>query len=451
ESIHPDDVAATITLFNQLATGEIGQYRLERRHLRKNGETVWTRAAASLVTSSEGLPLYVISIIEDISQRKELEAQLLRAQKLEAAGKIASQVAHDFNNLLGPLVAYPDLIKRHLHAEHPALPLCDLIQEAAETMAVINEDMMALARRGQFDSQPVDLNELIRQVVAQQVNDHDALHVNLELAEEIPPVSGSPAQLSRVISNLICNALEAMQDKGVLTLRTEKSQGGWLLGVSHHLESGEYVRMDVCDTGPGISLENRDKIFDAFFSTKTGQTKRGAGLGLSIVHAIVQDHQGYVDLQSELGKGTIFSVYLPVCRDDDTQEESSDELPRGTERILVVDDDPIQLKVGKKLLKTLGYQVSTVSSGEDALALLRDNPHDLLILDMVMPDGIDGAETYRRALEMKPGQKVIILSGFAQPERMHDALAKGAGVYLRKPVSLEKLARAVRAELDRVP
>ncbi len=375
-----------------------------------------------------------------------MEEQLLRAQRLETAGRVAGQVAHDFNNLLAPMTAYPDLIKMQLPEGHPALQYCDAMLEAADRMAAINEDMMALGRRGHFEQQHVDLNLMVEQAVEQMAARPASLSVQLDLAANLPHAGGSAAQLQRVISNLISNAREAMQDDGLLTIHTDRVRVHTPVGSYNRIEPGDYVRLRIGDTGCGIPPEIVDKIFDAFFTTKT--KRRGCGLGLSIVQSIVADHRGYVDMESKVGQGTTFEVYLPVCLDT-PEEKPVQPLRGGTEAILVVDDDDLQRDVVTQMLQKVGYKVQATASGEAAIAHLREHHADLLILDMIMPQGIDGAETYRRILEWRPDQRAIVLSGFSESERVREAQRLGAGAYLRKPVTLDRLAVAVREELDR--
>ncbi len=421
---------------------------MEVQRLRKDGSLVEVSLSTAPLRDARGQLTGTVALFADITRRKQLEEQLLRAQRLETAGRIAGQVAHDFNNLLAPLMAYPELIKMQLPEGHPATQYCDAMLEAAKRMADINEEMMALGRRGHFDQELADLNHLVRQAVAQMANPPRGLRVELDLPTGIPPVNGSPAQLLRAISNLLSNAREAMQDLGLLTVKTENVYVDQPFGGYNRVDVGEYVRVSVGDSGCGISPEIRDQIFDAFFSTKSRVNRRGCGLGLSIVQAIVDDHHGYLDLESEVGRGTTFSIYFPACRER-LREAPVERIPGGSETLLVVDDDRLQREVSRELLAKLGYNVHTVASGEDAVTHLRDNPADLVILDMIIPGGVDGAETYRRLLEIRPGQRAIIVSGFAQSERVQEAQSLGAGAYIRKPVTLERLALAVRQELDR--
>jgi CheY-like chemotaxis protein len=211
---------------------------------------------------------------------------------------------------------------------------------------------------------------------------------------------------------------------------------------------GEYVKLTVSDNGCGIPDDIILKILDPFFSTKTTDKKRGSGLGLSVVDAVMRDHNGYLDLDSTVGHGTSFFLYFPVTREE-AGEVESEYRAGGDEKVLVVDDDEIQREVTTQLLQKLGYRVNSVECGETALEFLRNAPQDLVILDMVMPGGIDGTETYRRILEISPQQKAIILSGFSESDRVLKVQKLGAGAFVRKPVSKRAIAAAIRSELDR--
>ncbi len=384
--------------------------------------------------------------LRDISDRKWLEEQLLRSQRLEVAGRVAGQVAHDFNNLLSPMTVYPDLIKAQLPEGHAASQFCDAMMEAALRMAEINEDLMTLGRRGLLEQEPFDLNQQVRWALEHVPSSPDSLAIRVELSPDLRLVNGSAAQLSRVIANLLLNAREAMQDAGLLSIRTENVYLDGAFGHHPQVEVGEYAVLHISDTGHGIPEGIRDKIFDAFFTTNKAK-RRCSGLGLSVVEAIVKDHRGYIELGTEVGKGTTFSIYLPAS-DEATREVVDEGMVGGTESILVVDDDPLQREVSTRLLTSLGYRVRVAANGDEAVACLGDEPADLLILDMIMPD-LDGLESYRGILQIRPGQKAIIVSGFSDSGLVRQVQALGAGSYVRKPVVPRKLARAVRAELDR--
>ena len=408
---------------------------------------VWDFTAAPLGRLPDGRRL-VISMAVDITDRRHLEKQLLQAQRLEAAGQVAAQVAHDFSNLLVPLMAYPELIKLRLSPDHPATPLCDTMMEAARHLADISADLMALGRRGRLELEPTDLNLVVQQAIECTQPQPTGLSMRVDLAPGLPTLSGNPSQLLRLLTNLITNAREAMEDNGTLTVSTEHVYVDRPLGRLMPIAVGEYVKLSVSDTGCGIPPEIRDKIFDAFFTTKTGDRRRGSGLGLAIVRSVVDDHRGYLDMETEVGVGTTFSLYLPVSASP-TAVPTTHGLPTGDETVLVVDDDRLQRDAMTSMLETQGYRVFAVGSGEEAIAYLKEHRVGLVILDMIMPGGIDGAETYRRALEVAPGQRALLVSGFALPERVNYARSLGPVLFLQKPVSLETLARTVRTELDR--
>ncbi|MDO8672066.1 MAG: PAS domain S-box protein [Dehalococcoidia bacterium] len=417
-------------------------------------ETIWVRKDGTRVAVEVGGQPFALNgqthfqlIARDMTERKQAEEELRRVQRLEMAGRIAGQVAHDFNNLLSPLTAYPKLIKLNLPKGHHAIALCDSMVESAPQMADINDDLLTLARRGRLGQEPTDLNKLVKQVISHILPKPETLTIRLSLAPDLLPIGGSPAQLLRVIANLCANAREAMHDDGQLEVRTGNIRADKVFGSFNRIETGEYVMVQVSDTGSGIPEEIRSKIFDPFFTTKHTDRKRGSGLGLSVVQVIVQDHLGHVDVESRVGTGTTFSVYLPVHRVAIIDSPTMD-VTGGAETILVVDDDDLQRDVSGLLLQNLGYQIQAVGGREEALAYLKKHPVDVLMLDMSMP-GMDGAETYRRALEIRPGQKAIAVSGYAETDRVQQALALGVSVYLRKPVTLQKLAHALRQALDR--
>jgi len=430
----------------QRKEGQNSLYELEIVTARSNQRVVLVSVAPRW--DSQGNYRGAFGGIVDITETKRLQEYTARAQRLETAGRIAGQVAHDFNNLLGPLVAYPDLIKNLLPPAHPARRHLAAMESAAAQMSEINQQLLTLGRRGHYNHEPMNLNESVTRVVEQIYPLPDTLQVRQELAPDLMNINGGKSQILRAVSNLISNARDAMRDCGTLTLKTENYYVMKQFGQLVSIPQGEYVKLTVADTGCGIPAEDLPRIFDPFYTTKTMDQKRGSGLGLSIVHAVLDDHHAYADCQSTPGRGTSFFLYFPITRKH-VPLPDDEQLVGGDEYILLVDDDQIQREVTGELLKELGYTVSTAASGEQALEVLTRRQPDLMLLDMVMPGGIDGAETLKRTLEVYPLQKAIIVSGYAESARATEALKLGAGGFVKKPVTLQALAKAVRLELDR--
>jgi signal transduction histidine kinase/CheY-like chemotaxis protein len=380
-----------------------------------------------------------------------VDARLARAERLEMAGTLAGQIAHDFNNLLTPLLAYPELIRREIPDHRLVNEYLDIMEKTATDMSRLTQQLLSLSRRGQVGNDVFNANTLVEPVVTlMQTVMPQAIQVQFDLANNLLPVKGSKDQLRRVIENLCQNAIDAMGDTGRLSIRTENVYLDAPVGQYGNVNVGEYVKISVGDTGMGIPEKVRDMIFDPFFTTKRGATHRGSGLGLSIVHGIVRDHGGYVDLDTAVGRGTTFYVYLPISRQP-VSKSAGENLPHGTERILVVDDDAPQVQVLVSLLEVLGYRVTGVLSGEEAVRLVRDEKKefDLVIQDMVLEAGMDGLDTFIELRKIHPGQRVMLISGFTKAARkIAIAQQMGAGAYLRKPLVIERVARVVRSELD---
>jgi CheY-like chemotaxis protein len=264
-------------------------------------------------------------------------------------------------------------------------------------------------------------------------------------------IMGSPVHLSKTVMNLVSNAAEAMPDGGTIKISTHNAYVDQPVKGYDHVTEGDYVVLAVSDSGVGIATEDLQRIFEPFF-TKKKMGRSGTGLGMAVVWGTVKDHKGYIDVSSIEGRGTTFSLYFPVTRrekDVMVSASSIDRLLGRGERILVVDDVKQQREIASAILSKLGYHVHTVSGGEEAEEYVKTHPVDLLVLDMIMPPGIDGLETYRRVVEHRPGQKAIITSGYSETGRVSEAQRLGAGTYLRKPYTLENLGSAVKAELQR--
>lgn len=446
EFVHPDELPTVRRNYENRMSGQPapGTYASALRH--EDGRKIAVQISGAVIQFQDrAADLVSIRDVTEIERLRELES---RAKRLETAGQIAGQVAHDFNNLLGPLMAYPGIARDELPEDHPVLTYLEEIEKSARQIADINQQLLTLGRRGHYNQQPLSLNQIVRELVKENGDVPSTLVIETVLAEDLFNVLAGRAQIHRALSNLIANARDAMQDIGLITITTENIYVDNDTFRYGPVPRGEYVRVTVSDTGAGIPQDIAQKIFDPFFSTKTADKKRGSGLGLSVVDAVIKDHHGFLDMKSTEGRGTAFFLYFPITREAVPVTERI-EIVGGSEKVLVVDDDEVQRKVLLNLLTNLGYGARTVNSGEAAVDLLKNDPHDLVILDMVMEPGIDGAETYRRILETSPDQKALIVSGFAESGRVQAAQRLGAGAYIRKPLTRETLAVALRREFER--
>lgn len=425
-----------------------GEWEGEFTAVRKDGTTFFAYAFSTVVKNHTGERIGYQSIVMDITETKRLRELKSRAERLETAGTIAGQVAHDFNNLLAPLLAYPDFIREDLPPNHPGLRYLDDIENSAKKIADINQQLLSLGRRGHYNLEVLNLNVIVDQAAREITSTSTGLSLEKDLEKDLLNILGGGSQIHRAISNLLFNAYDALEGPGKITIKTENYYVDDVSVAYGRVPTGEYVKLTIADTGQGIPDEIVQKIFDPFFTSKTTDKKRGSGLGLSVVDAVVKDHGGYLDLQTQVGKGTTFYIYFPTTRDS-VDEKQKEKLVGGSEKVLVVDDDLVQRDVSSKLLTKLGYEVNTSDSGEAAIEFLKGNAQDILILDMVMPPGIDGAETYRQIQEICPGQKAIIVSGFSESERVIEAQNLGAGAFVKKPLTNQAIALAVRTELDR--
>jgi len=388
--------------------------------------------------------------------KRRVEGQLKRAQKMEAIGTLAGGVAHDLNNVLAGLVSYPDLLLKKI-PEHSDLrePLVT-IRHSGEKAAAIVQDLLTLARRGVQVKEVANINDVVSDYLKspgyeKMKSFHPHVQVETQLEENLLNVLGSPVHLLKTVMNLFSNAAEAMPDGGKLVVSTENRYVDQTIRGYDHVDEGDYVTLIVSDTGTGISPEDRERIFEPFY-TKKVMGRSGTGLGMSVVWGTVKDHDGSLDLESSVGMGTTFTLYFPATRKERTEDPalvSIEDYTGKGEKILVVDDVEEQRIVASKMLESLGYQVGAVSSGKEAVEYLKAQSTDLLLLDMIMDPGIDGLETYERILKLHPKQKAIIASGFSETNRVKEVQSLGAGAYLKKPYSLGEIGRAVRAELDR--
>lgn len=417
---------------------------------------VYLSAAASILRDSKGEVIGAIECIRDITERKKMEERLSRAEKMEALGTLAGGVAHDLNNVMGVLVGYSELLLEKLPTDTPMKRYADSILQSGLRGAAIIQDLLTLARRGVTVSEVVDLNRLVfdylRMPEFEKLKSyHPEIEIRTELDDGLLPIKGSPVHLGKTILNLISNAAESISDKGKVMIKTENRYLDQPIHGYDDIQEGDYAVLIVSDTGGGISCEDTSKIFEPFY-TKKVMGRSGTGLGLAVVWGTVKDHHGYIDVQSKEGRGSTFTLYFPVTREEMGKSEkdlSPLSYMGAGESILVVDDVKEQRELAMIMLGRLGYQAEAVSGGEEAITYLKNRDVDLIVLDMIMDPGMDGMDTYRKILEIKPGQKAVIVSGFSETGRVKSTQEMGAGAFVRKPYILEKIGLAVRKELDR--
>ncbi len=404
-----------------------------------------------------GFALDITELKQAEAEKRELEDKLARLEKMEAIGRLAGGVAHDLNNVLSAVVSYPDLILMKLPEDSPHRGPIETIRKSGQRAAAIVEDLLTLARRGVPVSEVVNLNDIIDHYLESPEYKklrqyHPKVRIKTRLAEVLSNLRGSPIHLAKTVMNLVSNAVEATQKKGTVTISTaNRYLDKPIKSYDLSIQKGDYVVLTVSDTGIGIGSDDMKRIFEPFY-TKKVMGRSGTGLGMAVVWGTVKDHKGNVNIASVENQGTTFELFFPITSEVLPKEKVNipvKEYVGNGEHILVVDDVAEQRELAKILLTTLEYSVYTVASGEEAVEYMKNHPVDLLVMDMIMDPGIDGLETFKRILAIRPGQRAIITSGYAETERVRESLRLGAGAYIKKPYTLEKLGLAIRQELDR--
>jgi PAS domain S-box-containing protein len=461
----PQDLDKAQFRLNERRTGARATHDFEIRlqfTLEDHDQTAQTRyfsvSAAGLYDSNRSGPDKFIGtqgIVKDITKRKHMENQLLQAKKMEALGNLAAGVAHDLNNILSGLVTYPDIILADIPKDDPLHKKISIIKKSGEKAAVIVQDLLTLARRNIRHEDVIDLNILLTDYLdsaehRQTQNNHPLTTILTEYSPLEITVNGSSVHLSKAIMNLINNAMEAMPSGGDIFIATSLKNTQESLNGYEEIPPGRYGCITIKDSGMGMSDQDMTRIFEPFYTKKPSERK-GTGLGMTIIWATIKDHKGYIDISSKIGEGTEFTVYLPITDQPLIAKVKQNSLEPSTkgETILVVDDMEEQLTIAGNILNQLGYNTMTAGSGNEALEILDQSPVDLVILDMIMPNGMDGLETYEHILQKHPDQRAIISSGYSESNRVKRMQQRGAGSYVQKPYSMEALACAVRKELDR--
>jgi PAS domain S-box-containing protein len=451
---HPDDIQSSLALHQEMIDGKRENYQLEKRYLCKGGEVIHARLTVSAVRGPDGRMQYSVGMVEDVTERKKLEEQFLRAQRLESVGALAGGIAHDLNNVLTPIFISCEML-RMKEGDEESRNLIGMIKNNARHGAELVKQVLSFARGAESGRAWVDPKQLIRDVVNIARNTFPkSIRIAAQTPKQLWMFLGDPTQLHQVLLNLCVNARDAMPEGGDLTI----SAGNVMVeprlpGLDQGAKPGPHIVIKVSDTGTGMSAEIREKIFVPFFTTK--EVGKGTGLGLSTTLGIVKNHGGFIDVTSELGKGSVFEVWLPAktLAEPSAPEAAEARLPRGNgERILVVDDEASLRAMTQHILEAYGYVVLTAANGGDAMALYsRDEKGvDLVLTDIMMPV-MDGNALTRALRKINPDVRVIAASGLGNPENQSKAMSAGANRFLFKPYNAEVLLNSVADVLQGRP
>jgi PAS domain S-box-containing protein len=456
---HPDHLDVSPAFIQRAKNKDIDHSEFEKTYVHKQGRLVWGHISSTLVRNVEGDPMYFISHVVDITERKraeqereKLEAQFRQAQKMEAVGRLSGGVAHDFNNMLGVILGFTDLAITKLAADDPIRMYLEEVRTAAQRSADITRQLLAFARKQIIAPEVLDLNDtianmlkMLRRLIGEDID------LLWKPAKDLWPVKMDPAQIDQLLANLVVNARDAIEGVGKITIETGKAEFD-----AHYCEThdgsipGRHVMLAVGDDGCGMDKETLAKIFEPFFTTK--EVGKGTGLGLATVYGIVKQNNGFIDVHSEPGKGTTFKIYLPRQEPQEAATEPPRrpvEVPTGTETVLLVEDEKPLLKFARMLLEQLGYTVLASGSPKEAIRMARGyaNEIHLLMTDVVMP-GMSGRDLCGQLEADRPGLKCLFMSGYTADVIAHQGVLDEGIHFLQKPFSREALATKIREALS---
>lgn len=446
---HAEDVV------NNLLKGDLQSHSVSD-NLTKDRKTITCEWNNSLLHDNDGNIIGVISLGLDITERRlieeekaQLQIQLHQAQKMEAVGTLAGGIAHDFNNLLMGILGNVSLCLLDIDSSHPFFEKLENIEKYIQNGIDLTKQLLGFARGGKYEVRPTDLNEIIKNQNRMLGRTRKDITIRGKYEKDLWSVEVDRGQIDQVILNLYLNAYQAMPKGGNLNIRTENITFDKNDTKPYHFEPGKYVKISVADSGVGMNEITQKRIFEPFFTTR--EVDRGTGMGLASVYGIVKNHGGYIDVYSKEGEGSTFNIYLPACGKKVVyKNELSKDLLKGSETILLVDDEGMIIDVGRQILETLGYTTLTASNGMDAIQIYSKNQDkiDLVILDMIMPE-MDGGKVYDKIKKINPNFKALLSSGYTIDGQATEILQRGCNGFIQKPFNIVDLSKKIRDVLDK--
>lgn len=427
---------------------------LETVHLKKDGRTIPVEIHSRVITY-RGKKV-ILNVARDISRRieaekekKQLEAQLIHAQKMEAIGTLAGGVAHDFNNLLMGIQGRLSMIRMGSDPEQPHYRHLDQIEKTIMSAAGLTRQLLGFARKGKYEIRPTCVSTLLEDSTRMFIRTRKEIDLELDCQKDVWTVNTDRGQIEQVLINLYVNAWQAMPEGGDLMVRAENTCLDDEFCLAFEVEPGDYVKITVTDTGTGMDPETQARIFEPFFTTKG--VGKGTGLGLASAYGIIKKHKGIIQVESEMGVGTTFSIFLPASPAEKVDAPAGQKAPiKGRGTILIVDDEEESIMAEELMLKELGYKVIQARSGRDAIRICRENTDqlDLITLDLIMP-GMSGKETFDRLREINPDIKVLLVSGYSRNRQVEKLMQRGCSGYLQKPFDLHELSSKINEVMAR--
>jgi len=456
DRVHPDDLPGLRKAYLDFLDGRLAKYDIEGRVRHKSGKWIWVQVLSHVVErDGKGMARRVVGVVLDRTEHKqaeqkkeELEAQLVQAQKLEALGTLAGGIAHDFNNVLSSIFGNSELALMGVESGTDVRDNLQAIVEAGIRARDLVKQILIFARQTTEEKQPVRISTIVKETLKLL---RATLPTTIEIRKSIASNAATmadPTLIHQVIMNLCTNAKLAMPKGGVLTIGLTEELDRPFDERPLDVESGPYLHLTVSDTGTGMNPKVMQRIFEPFFTTR--ESGVGTGMGLAVVHGIVKECDGAITVDSEPGRGATFHVFLPICKAADDREEEKKPLATGTERILLVDDEPCIVNFMTAMLERFGYFVTATTNSLEALEIFRaaSDAFDLVITDMTMP-GLSGDDLARRIMQIRKDIPILLCTGFSEVMREETAEAIGIKGFLMKPTDMKTLAGEIRKVLDR--